>query len=132
MDDKSREDAIVSRFPQYARFGKTFEKAVDAVVRGYVKAHVFVPSGRIIYTVVGSGGDEFIDPEKPYCSCSNFFFRVMDGKREYCYHLLGYKMAVESKKVEQITFDDDEYSDFLRIITVDVLNNLSEKRDKSS
>jgi predicted nucleic acid-binding Zn finger protein len=132
MDDKSNGEVIASNFPQYARFGKTFEKAVDAVARGYVKAHVFVPSGRTIYTVVGSSGDEFIAPEKPYCSCSNFFFRVMDGKREYCYHLLGYKMAVEAKKVEQVTFSDDEYSDFLRIVTLDVLNNLTEKKDKGT
>jgi predicted nucleic acid-binding Zn finger protein len=127
MGEKSSDEAFASHFAQYARFGKTFEKAVDAVLRGYVKLHLFVPSGRTIYTVVGSGGDEFIDPEKPYCSCSNFFFRVMDGKRENCYHILSYKMALEVGRIEEIIFDDEEYSDFLRTMTLDVLNNLREK-----
>ncbi len=104
---------------------------MDAVLRGYVKVHVFLPSNRTIYTVVGSGGDEFIDPEKPYCSCNNFFFRVLDGKREYCYHLLGYRIALEAGRIEQISFDDDEYPDFLRLVTIDILNNLSARRNKS-
>jgi predicted nucleic acid-binding Zn finger protein len=119
-------ELLTSRFQRYAYLGKTFEKAIDAVVRGYVKAHIFVPSERAIYTVVGSSGDEFIDPEKPYCSCGNFFFRVMGGKREYCYHILGYRMALEAEKIEKITFDDEEYSDFFRIVTIDVLDNLKE------
>jgi predicted nucleic acid-binding Zn finger protein len=119
---------LTSRFQQYAYLEKTFEKAVDAVLLGYVKAHIFVPSGKAIYTVVGSSGDEFIDPEKPYCSCGNFFFRVMGGKREYCYHILGYKMALEAEKIEKTTFGDEEYSDFFRIVTIDVLDNLKEKK----
>ncbi len=132
LDNDANEEPFASRFSQYARFGKTFEKAVDAVLRGYVKAHVFLPSERTICTVVGSSGDEFIDPEKPYCSCNNFFFRVMGGKREYCYHLLSYKIALEAGKIERITFHDDEYRDFFRILTADILNNLKEKRDKGT
>jgi predicted nucleic acid-binding Zn finger protein len=128
MDEMEDRELLTSKIQQYAYLGKTFEKAVDAVLRGYVKAHIFVPSGRTIYTVVGSGGDEFIDPEKPYCSCGNFFFRVMGGKREYCYHILGYKMALEAGKIEKITFEDEEYSDFFRIVTIDVLDNLKEKK----
>jgi predicted nucleic acid-binding Zn finger protein len=128
MDETTERELLASRFPQYAHLGKTFEKAVDAAHRGYVKAHLFTPSGRTIYTVVGSGRDEFIDPEKPYCSCSNFYFRVMDGKREYCYHILSYKIALEAGKIDHVTFNDDEYLDFLRIVTMDVLDNLREKK----
>src|ERR1700674_3213717 len=51
MDKKTADrELLASRFPQYAYLGKTFEKAVDAVLQGYVKAHAFVPSGRTIYT----------------------------------------------------------------------------------
>ena len=58
-----------------------------------MKRHVFIPSGRVLFTVVGRSGDEFIDPEKPFCSCRHFFFRVLGGKDPTCYHLLAYEMA---------------------------------------
>jgi predicted nucleic acid-binding Zn finger protein len=118
----------MSRFAEYAGTGNTFKKAVDAVLSGDVKRHVFTSSGRIICTVVGSNGDEFIDPEKPYCSCSNFFFRVMSGKVEYCYHLLGYRIALEARRIDQVTFSDEEYIQFFRAVAADVLHNLGRRR----
>jgi len=117
-------DELISRFAEYARLGNTFKKAVDAVSSGDVKRHVFIPSGRTIYTVLGSNADEFIDPEKPYCSCSNFFFRVMSGKAEYCYHLLSYRIAREAERIEQVTFSDEEYVRFFKAVAADVLHNL--------
>ncbi len=131
IGEKATKDELISHFAQYAGLGSTFKKAVDAVFSGDVKRHIFTPSGRTIYTVVGSNADEFIDPDKPYCSCSNFFFRVMSGKAEYCYHLLGYEIAQEAKKIEQVTFSDEEYIHFLRAVIADVLDNLREKRHKA-
>ncbi len=97
-----------------------------------MKRHVFRPSGRIIYSVVGRGGDEFLDPVKNYCSCSDYFFRVLGGKEEYCYHLLSYKIASEGKRLDEITFDDEEYEGFLKLMILDILNNLEEKGDKAT
>lgn len=131
IGEKTSKDELISHFAQYAGLGNTFKKAVDAVFSGDVKRHVFTPSGRTIYTVVGSNADEFIDPEKTYCSCSNFFFRVMSGKAEYCYHLLGYKIAKEANTIEQVTFSDEEYTYFLRAVMADVLDNIKGKRHKT-
>jgi predicted nucleic acid-binding Zn finger protein len=100
-----------------------------AVSSGGVKKHIFMPSNRVIYTVVGKSGDEFVDPQKPFCSCSNFFFRVLGGSEELCYHLLSYRIARESKKFDTVVFSDDEYSSLLKAIMRDVLTNAGERQD---
>lgn len=85
---------------------------------------MFLPTGRRITTVVGRLGDEFIDPEKPYCSCSNFYFRVTGGREETCYHLLSYKVAVKTGKVDVVEFSDDEYAQYLVAVVRDVFETL--------
>ena len=75
-------------------------------------------------TVVGRLGDEFIDPEKPYCSCSNFFFRVLGGREQICYHLLSYKIAKETGKLDVIRFSDEEYGQYLAATVRDVFEVL--------
>jgi predicted nucleic acid-binding Zn finger protein len=117
-------DDIKQRFTRYSRYGSKLDRAVETVLAHNVKEHLFLPSGRKIYTVVGKLGDEFIDPEKPYCSCSNFFFRVAGHKDELCYHLLSYAIASESKRLDTITFDDEEYDSMLAAVIKDVFRVL--------
>ena len=85
-----------------------------------MKGHRFLPSGRTIYTVVGQLGDEFIDPRRPYCSCSNFYFRVLAKREDICYHLLSYAMAEEAGAVDWVDFSDEEYDALLAAISRDV------------
>lgn len=87
---------------------------------GGVKEHRFMPSGRTIDTVVGRQGDEFIDPRRPYCSCSHYFFRVLAGKDQICYHLLSHKLASELGTVDVIIFDDEEYDKVFATVIEDV------------
>ena len=108
-----------------ARHGKKFEKAIDTVLSGGVKEAFFLPSGRRIHSVIGTLGDEFIDPEKPYCSCSHFFFKVRNGRDELCYHLLSYKIAVLTGRVESSKFSDEEYGPYLRAMAGDVFDVLN-------
>ena len=75
-------------------------------------------------TVVGRLGDEFIDPDKPYCSCNNFFFRVLGGREETCYHLLSYKIASETDRLDIIKFSDEEYGAYLAAMVGDVFEVL--------
>ncbi len=99
-------------------------KAIDTVLAGGVKECVFLPSGRKVITVVGRLGDEFIDPEKPYCSCSNFFFRVIGGREGTCYHLLSYEIASRSGRLEIVEFSDEEYGAYLMAAVRDVFEVL--------
>lgn len=114
-------ESLRSKLGEFAKYGRKFDKAIDTVLAGGVKEGRFMPSGRKVYTVVGRMGDEFIDPEKPYCSCSNFFFRVVTGREEICYHLLSYQMAAKDGRIEVIEFDDEEYPSYLAATIGDVL-----------
>lgn len=109
---------------KYAKHGTKLDRAVETVLAGGVKEHRFLPSGRTINTVVGRVGDEFVDVQKPYCSCSHFFFRVLNGKEELCYHLLSYKIASELGRLDVVTFDDVEYGQIFATVVADVFSVL--------
>ena len=123
MEEERR--ALKEKVAELAKHGRKFEKAIDTVISGGVKECRFLPSGRKVFSVVGTLGDEFIDPERPYCSCSNFFFRVMSGKEELCYHLLSYRIAVKADRVEVVEFSDDEYGEYLSATVADVFEVLT-------
>jgi predicted nucleic acid-binding Zn finger protein len=123
---------FVSRFAHYSRYRGIFSKAIGAVLDGCVKKHVFKPSNRTLYTVVGRSGDEFVDPQSPFCSCQHFFYRVLGGREEICYHLLSYRIASESGYLDEVDFHDEEFSSFLRLLAHDMLNQHWDKEDKES
>jgi predicted nucleic acid-binding Zn finger protein len=77
-----------------------------------IKLHVFEPSQRKIWTVVGKGEEHWIDPDASYCSCPGFYFGKLNGKTT-CYHLKSAELAQKENKIEKIIFSDDEFSDFL-------------------
>ena len=86
---------------------------VEAIVsEKRVKLHIFEPSQRKIWTVVGKGGEYWIDPEGGYCSCPGFYFGKLNGK-DVCYHLESAELAQRENKIEKIIFSDEEFSDFL-------------------
>ncbi len=116
--------SLRARLPEFEKYGTKLDRAIDAVVSGGVKEARFLPSGRMIVTVVGRLGDEFIDPEKPYCSCSNFFFRVLGGREETCYHLLSYRIAKKLGRVDVVDFSDEEYGQYLTATVRDVFDVL--------
>ena len=77
----------------YELFGSRFTKALDALKEGRVKKYIFKPSGRIVWIVVGRERDYLIMPEAEFCTCDDFYFRVLDKKVHMCYHLLTQKIA---------------------------------------
>ena len=87
---------------------------IDSIVsEKRVKLHVFEPSQRKIWTVVGKGKEYWIDPDSNYCSCPGFYFSKLDGKKSGCYHLDSVKIARIENKIEKIDFSDEEFSNFL-------------------
>jgi predicted nucleic acid-binding Zn finger protein len=118
-------EALRKKFPEFEKYGAKFDRAVDAVLAGGVKECRFRPSGRKVLAVVGRLGDEFIDLTKPYCSCSNFFFRVLGGREETCYHLLSYRIASRSGRITVVEFSDEEYGPYFAATVRDVFGVLS-------
>lgn len=132
MTDPDQADApLLKRFEGLGR-PEQVRRAVGAAVEGRVKKHTFTPSGRTVYSVVGRSGDEFIDPEKPFCSCENFFFRVMDGTSETCYHLMAHGIAGEMGRISETRFHDEEFRYFLSLLSSDLLSRSGDKEDKQS
>jgi len=125
MEDKEK---LASRFPEYSKYHGHFEKAINTVLGGGVKKHVFLPSGRILYTVVGRSGDEFIESEKPFCSCEHFFYRVLGGRDELCYHLLAHRIALQTQMFDQVEFQDEEHAIFVRLLAQDLLNPIRDRK----
>jgi len=117
---------------KYARHGSKLNQALKTAVGGGVKVHRFLPSGRTIETVVGSEGDEFIDSRRKYCSCSHFFFRVLGGRDETCYHLLSHRIAVELGKLDVVTFDDAEYGQVFANLLADVFGVIERSSGRPS
>jgi len=77
-----------------------------------VKLHIFEPSQRKIWTVVGKGEEYWLDPDGGFCSCPGFYFGGLNGKTS-CYHLDSVHFAKRENSVEEIIFSDDEFSNFL-------------------
>ncbi len=117
-------ERIRKEFPELAKYGAKLDRAIELVLRGGVKQSGFLPSGRAVCTVVGRLGDEFIEPKRPYCSCSNFFFGFLEGKDGICYHLLGYEIASRIKMVDTVQFSDEEYIPYLKAVVGDVFDVL--------
>jgi predicted nucleic acid-binding Zn finger protein len=116
--DKSRTEPIRVR------------KARDVVESQGVKLHRFLPSGRTIWTVVGRDCDFLVDfssepQDRLYCSCSDFYFRVLSERIPECYHLLAAKIAVEEEMYSVIDFSDEEFAQFLRALVTDIFRYLT-------
>ena len=91
---------------------KDSDKIESLISEGRIKLHIFEPSMRKIWTVVGKGDEYWIDPIEKYCSCPGFYFSSIHGKNS-CYHLLSARNAQKENKIDKIMFSDDEFSDFV-------------------
>jgi len=77
----------------YEVFGKRFTRALEALKEERVKKYTFKPSGRVAWIVIGKKRDYLLMPEAEFCSCDDFYFRVMDKEIHLCYHLIAQKIA---------------------------------------
>lgn len=97
-------------------FGDRFTKALAALEAGRVRKHVFYPSGRTIWTVVGEEREYQILSLANFCSCNDFYFRVLSHEAFLCYHLIAQKIAEALGKYVSIDGGDEEYEAFLSIL----------------
>ena len=98
---------------------KKSDKIKTAVSEKRVKLHVFEPSQRELWTVVGKEKEYWLDPNVDFCSCQAYYFGRLDGKKG-CYHLESIKIAKQEKKFELIKFSDDEFEDFISSLVSDL------------
>jgi predicted nucleic acid-binding Zn finger protein len=89
--------------------GSRFTKAWEAVQEERVKKYVFSPSGRIVWIVVGREREYQIMPAAGFCSCDDFYFRVMDKEANICYHLVAQRIADTLEQYDKIEEEDRLY-----------------------
>jgi predicted nucleic acid-binding Zn finger protein len=97
-----------------AAFGQRFTKAWEAVKDKRVKKYVFKPSNRVVWIVVGKGRDYLIMPAADFCTCDDFYFRVMDRQIHLCYHLIAQKLAATLENYELYEEEDGLYDVLMR------------------
>jgi predicted nucleic acid-binding Zn finger protein len=105
------------------------QRALQVVESQSVKLHRFLPSGKTIWTVVGSDCDFIVDfdpasQDKPYCACSDFYYRVLSERIPECYHILAVKIAIKDELYSVIEFSDEEFAQFLRALVSDIFESL--------
>jgi predicted nucleic acid-binding Zn finger protein len=90
-------------------FGDRFRNALELVEKRKVQRFQFKPSGRTIWAVKGRKGVYQVIPETNFCNCDDYYFRVMDGKRALCYHIIAQKIASALRRFEKNELKDAQY-----------------------
>ncbi|MBS7616107.1 hypothetical protein KEJ45_02765 [Candidatus Bathyarchaeota archaeon] len=98
----------------YEAFGQRFTRAFEALKENRVKKYTFKPSERVVWVVVGKERDYLIMPEAEFCSCEDFYFRVLDRKVHLCYHLIAQKIANILDWYEAIEAHDELYESLMK------------------
>jgi len=96
-------------------FGNRFTNAWRLVTENRVKKYVFRPSGRTLWVAIGNSAEYMIYSHAGYCGCSDFYFRVLDDEKAYCYHLLAQKLAEALDYYDLIEEDDEAYDQLTAI-----------------
>jgi predicted nucleic acid-binding Zn finger protein len=93
-------------------FGERFDKAWRLVEEKRIKRYIFNPSNRVAWIAVGRDGEYQILPLAGYCSCNDFYYRVVDEETGLCYHLIAQRLAEALNSYEEIN-EGDEFFDIL-------------------
>jgi len=97
----------------YDLFGQRFTKALEVLKENRVKKYTFKPSNRVVWIVVGRERDYLIMAEADFCTCDDFYFRVLDKKIHLCYHLLAHKIARNLGWFAPIEENDELYESLM-------------------
>ncbi len=107
---KNKKELTAKHLTQLSEaFGSRFTKAWETVKEKRVKKYVFGPSGRVTWIVVGREREYQIIPAATFCSCNDFYFRVMDREAHICYHLIAQKIADALGGYDKVEEEDRLY-----------------------
>ena len=127
MHPKQDEDTVLKQVSQELRrthvlteeqkqtLSKIFEKrlapALALVDARNVSSYHFKPSGRTIWIVKGRRGEYQVMPESMFCTCDDYYFRVMDNKKQLCYHLVAQQIAYALGQFDSSEMPDSGYTE---------------------
>ena len=99
-------------------FQKRFQQALGLVEAGKVRKYQFAPSGRTIWVVTGRGRDYQVLPDSLFCTCDDYYFRVMERKKQLCYHIIAQQLSVAMSKHNAIEMTDSRYPEITSKLTM--------------
>ncbi len=92
-------------------FEKRLTQALGLVESKNVKTYRFKPSGRTVWIVKGRTGKYQVMPESMFCTCDDYYFRVMDNKKQLCYHLVAQQIAEALGQYDKEEMSDSKYAE---------------------
>jgi predicted nucleic acid-binding Zn finger protein len=92
-------------------FDKRLSPALALVEARSITSYRFKPSGRTVWIVKGRKGDYQIMPESMFCTCDDYYFRVMDNKKQLCYHIVAQQIAEALGQFDVFDQSDSSYAD---------------------
>lgn len=107
-----------------------WDRALQVVEGEGVRLYHFLPSGMAIRTVVGRECEYLVHcpsskSDKPYCGCDDFYYRVLSGKAEECYHLVAARKALGEERYTVVEMKDNDFPGFVKRLLVDMFRNIS-------
>lgn len=93
----------------YKLLSKRYTKALELIDLKSIQKYRFYPSNRVIWTVEGKQGLYQVIPSSNFCSCDDFYFRVLNKKKEMCYHIIAQGLAAALHHYDEIIFSDKIY-----------------------
>lgn len=97
-------------------FSDRFRNALTAIEEEKVRKYVFSPSGRAVWAVAGKDREYQILPIANFCSCNDFYFRVLSRETFLCYHLIAQKLAEALEKYLLIMREDEQYEALMSVL----------------
>jgi predicted nucleic acid-binding Zn finger protein len=94
-------------------FRNRFTNALDAIVNLRVHKYLFTPSTRVLWSVDGKTQEYQILPSAPFCTCNDFYFRVINHEILLCYHLLAFRLARALNQYVTTVKSDQSYEEVL-------------------
>jgi predicted nucleic acid-binding Zn finger protein len=98
-------------------FQKRFQQALDLAEGGRVRKYQFSPSRRTVWVVAGRGRDYQVLPDSLFCTCDDYYFRVMEHKKQLCYHIIAQQLSEAVSKYNVIEMVDSRYPEITSKLT---------------
>jgi predicted nucleic acid-binding Zn finger protein len=97
---------------------KQIYRPQDTVDQGRVKLHLFQPSKRMIWTIIGIDNEYWTDLQMMFCSCKSYYYKPVSTAQS-CYHLQSLALSIAQNKFDKIEFHDSEYDGFVNALISD-------------
>ena len=98
-------------------FQKRFQQALGLAEGEKVRKYHFSPSGRTLWIVTGRGREYQVLPDSMFCTCDDYYFRVMDHKKQLCYHIIAQRLSEAMGKYIMMEMIDSRYPEITSKLT---------------